>query len=183
MIPASWFVGVPTEHVAVEVHGLAVLARVELEPRGSTDLARDLEPLLRAGLPRAEHRPTRILQHGRLAVLADVHRAHLDRSAVLRHGLRDLLDVVGHQMDAPTVGIAGLAVVVHATADVLAVLREREVASELLLGLVRRPAEELGVERRSLAGVRAEQVDPARSTDDERWCGHERLPCRVRCSE
>ncbi len=95
-----------------------------------------------------------------------------------RRGIRKTLDVVGHQVDAPRVRVPGRPVVGHAAGDVLPVLREREVAAEPLVRLLRLPAEQTTVEVDRLAGVRAVQVDPARSADDERWCRHLCLPCR-----
>ena len=179
LVRVAHHVRVPAEHVAVERHRVVVRTRVELEPRRRPGLAGHLEPLHLVRLPRADDGAPRVLDHREAAVLGDLHRRHLDGSAVTPRGVGDPLDVVGHQMDAPRVRIAGRPVVRHAAGDVLPVLREREVAAEPLVRRLGLPAEEPTVELGRLVGVRAVQVDPARGTDDERWCGHVCLPCRV----
>ena len=178
VVGVAHHVGVPAEHLAVEGDRLVVRARVQLEPRRGAGLAGQLEPLLSVRLPGADDRAARILDHRRAAVLRDLHRAHLHRAAVLGGGLRGARDVVGHEMDSPRIRVAQRPVVVHASGNRLAVLRVDEIPAEALLRRLRRPAEQLTVELRRLVGVGAVQVDPARGSDDERWCRHVSLPCR-----
>jgi len=74
---------------------------------------------------------TGVSDHGEPAVLGHVHRRDLNLATVRDDGLDRTLDVVRHQVDRPGIRVSLLTVVPHAAADVLPVLQEREVATEL----------------------------------------------------
>ena len=137
---------------------------MQLEPRRRRGFAHEAEALVRPGSPHADDGLTGVGDDGHRAEVHDIHDRRDDLTALARRRLGRLRRVLRGQVHRPHVGHP-FARIRHPARDEGAVLCEVEVAAQLRVRLLRRPAEQLAVERPRLVRVGAHHVDPAGGSD------------------